>query len=118
MSRPVISRDLSILALPETVNTVGMRWAGICVNGKTYVLNSEGVGWDLFNVYTNGSGERDCVTDLGITREEIRQQIMQGDNGFVHLHDFIRTFGSRLESNHFMWATLLADQISLDESRV
>ena len=74
------------------------RWAGCLINNHVFVINQEGVGYDL-----SKCEEEDIRDDYGMTREQIEEMIHGSNDGFMLLRDHIRTFGARLESNYFQW---------------
>lgn len=73
-------------------------------DGRTYVICSEGVGWEV-------TEDRPLIVDTFggeyvMPLTEVRERAENGTD--VDLADHIRTFGSRLDSNHYMWTARLS----------
>lgn len=81
-------------------------WVGAVIEGmgttNVYVICTEGVGYDI----TSWSQE-EIFNEFGLTFEQIKAQINNGDFGFRDLETFIRQFGARLESNFWQWNSKL-----------
>lgn len=80
-----------------------MRWGGIIHHGDLYVINSEGVG---YNLSTKMNPE--IETGWGDTYFNIWEKVVQAEKGQVNLKDLIRQFGDRLENNFSLWNTRLS----------
>lgn len=72
-------------------------------DGTVYVICSEGVGWQVTPdrplIVDTWSGEVTVILD------DVRTAAAAGTD--VDLADHVRTFGSRLDSNHAMWVRRL-----------
>lgn len=69
-------------------------------DGRTYVICSEGVGWEVTAdrpLYVETFAGRGYELSLA----DIRDRAASGTD--VDLADHVRTFGSRLDSNHWQW---------------
>ena len=77
-----------------------MSWAGGVFEGHIVLVCSEGVSYDV----TNLTDER-CKELFGMTPVQIREKLLEGNEGFTTPEELIRQFGSRLESNfdQFVW---------------
>lgn len=69
-------------------------------DGKTYVICTEGVGWEV-------TPDRPLFVDTwsggyDMPLSEVVDRAAHGED--VDLADHVRTFGSRLESNFHMWS--------------
>jgi hypothetical protein len=80
----------------------GMRYGGIYKNGDLYVISSEGVGWTI----TDWDIDK-CQKYFGKSSMEILSMIDLAHDGFIDLARLIRVFGSRLESNYWLWLNKL-----------
>ena len=85
-------------------------------NGKEYVICSEGVGWEV-------SSEKPLIVDVTVESKDEKgtffywetvtipvekvRELVTGET--VDLADHIRTFGSRLDTNHYIWRTTLSE---------
>lgn len=84
-----------------------LAWAGT----TAYVICSEGVGWRVADdapLTVDGYVKTDdglAVTSWDMSLAEVLTASVTGDD--VDLADFVRTFGSRLDSNVYMWQARL-----------
>jgi hypothetical protein len=79
----------------------------VAADGRHYVICSEGVGWEV-------TDDRPLTvqTYAGTTYElslfDVQWRAAADDASDVDLADHIRTFGSRLDANHYGWVARLS----------
>ena len=95
MSERTSTIRLTVIEGIDPINADFMAWAGIVIGEHIFVLCTEGVGWDLSNY-----DEEKAEAFFGIKRHAVRDMIRFGTKT-VMLKDFVREFGSRLESNYW-----------------
>ena len=111
--------------MPETVG-ISMKYGIVEVGGEVYALCEEGVGPDYpitaekplaVDVYITrheGDGDKAFIPmfpacSLKLTGEMLRERAI-GES--VPLHEFVRSFGARLEGNYESWRRLLEGKVS------
>jgi len=102
---------LTVIEGIDPIKSDFMAWAGIVIGEHTYVLCTEGVGWDLSTMTPEKRFDF-----FGIEYSALRDMIRFGTET-VMLRDFVREFGSRLEVNYWQNHTrYVHDLLELEES--
>jgi hypothetical protein len=98
---------------PDSLSTHGS-WGFVEANGKSYILGTEGVGYDLddkpvgLGIYTHRKTEEGesfsmfPAVEVQFTAEDL-DELKGMVSGTEPLETFIRSFGSRLEQNFDLW---------------
>lgn len=97
---------LSLLEIDAAHNDF-MSWAGIRAGAQFYVVCTEGVAYNI----TDYSDEK-LDQYFGQTFAELASAIDDQTYGTVKPEDFIRTFGSRLESNYHAFCYTVHESMS------